>query len=64
MFDSSFAYCPVCRAYVFPDQTQRQYAREHASASVPKCPFNALSRDEFRKPGSPRSTAFLGLEGG
>ena len=50
MFDSPFAYCPVCRAYVLLDQTQRQCAREHACASVPKCPLQSFFNGiEFRE---------------
>jgi hypothetical protein len=65
MFDSPFAYCPVCRAYVLLDQTQRQCAREHACASVPKCSLQRFFTGiEFRRPRSPRNMAFQDLKGG
>jgi hypothetical protein len=37
MFDSPFEFCPVCRAYVLLDQTQRQCAAEHGCAGSGKC---------------------------
>ena len=50
MFDSPFEYCAVCRAYVVLDQTQRQCAREHSCAAVPKCPLQRFfTGTEFRE---------------
>ena len=50
MFDSPFEYCAVCRAYVVLDQTQRQCAREHSCAAVPKCPLQRFFTGmEFRE---------------
>jgi hypothetical protein len=50
MFDSPFEYCPVGRAYVLLDQTQRQCAREHFCAAVPKCPLQRyFTGMEFRE---------------
>ena len=49
MFDSPFEYCPVCRAYVLLDQTQRQCAREHACQEPSKCALRRLFTGiEFR----------------
>ena len=41
MFDSPFEYCPLRRAYVLLDQTQRQCAREYCCA-VLECPLVTL----------------------
>jgi hypothetical protein len=50
MFDSPFELCPVCRAYVLLDQTQRQCAREHGCAGEPKCPLEKyFTGIEFRE---------------
>lgn len=48
MFDSPFEYCPMCRAYVLLDQTQRQCAQEHACSA--KCPLQRFFTGiEFRE---------------
>ena len=50
MFDSPFEYCPLCRAYVLLDQTQRQCGREPSCAAGPKCRLRRfLTRTEFRE---------------
>jgi hypothetical protein len=50
MFDSPFEYCPVCRAYVLLDQTQKQCAREHSCATALKCPLRPFFAGmEFRE---------------
>ncbi len=50
MFDSPFAFCPVCRAYVLLDQTQKQCAREYACSAAVKCPLRPFFTGiEFRE---------------
>lgn len=42
MFDSPFEFCPVCRAYVLLDQTQRECAREHGCENAGACPLRRV----------------------
>jgi hypothetical protein len=50
VFDSPFEFCPVCRAYVLLDQTQRQCAHEHGCAGTAKCPLEKyFTGIEFRE---------------
>lgn len=41
MFDSPFAYCPVCKDFVLLDQTQRECVKEHGCGGDPQtCPLS------------------------
>lgn len=68
MFDSPFAFCPVCREAVLLDQTHSECRSEHG-CTVKRCPMlNGFTGHDFRSetaaPATPPRVGRAGRGGG